>query len=145
MLHHPELNLNVRADLPRFTKDSVIDNYRDNWLCGAGPQNLYSPGTPPPPEPQFVTPAEAKELESETAKLNAAGAGPAFLAQQVIDWATAHPDDPRNPEALALAVKSSRFGCTDNDSAKYSEQAFRLLHTRYPDSDWTRRTPYWFK
>ena len=87
--------------------------------------------------------AQNSELKSQMGALKAAGPGPDYLAKQVLDWATAHPEDPRNPEALALAVKTSGFSCATKTNNV--ERVFRLLHTRYPNSEWTKKTPYWFK
>ena len=145
MLHHPELSIDVRADLPRIRKDSFIDTYRDNWWCGANQKYMRSSRPDPLPSVQFLTAAETGSSERELEDLSAAGIAPAFFAHETADWATAHPNDPRNPEALALAVKSARYSCTDDQSSKYSARAFRLLHTHYPNSEWAKRTPYWFK
>jgi len=145
VLHHPELTLDVRAGLPRISKDGSIDPYRDNWWCGIGRQTIGPEYTNSLATPPFVKPPDAAEAEEEKAEVTHAGIAPAFLAREVVGWANAHRDDSRNPEALALAVKSARYSCTDEESVKYSERAFRLLHTRYPNSDWTKRTPYWFK
>jgi hypothetical protein len=49
------------------------------------------------------------------------------------------------PEALHLAVKSTRFGCTGADTGKFSKVAFDLLHNRYPKSPWAQKTKYWYK
>ena len=48
-------------------------------------------------------------------------------------------------EALHRAVQASRYRCTDKDTGRYSEQAFNLLHRKYPQSKWTARTKYWYK
>lgn len=53
--------------------------------------------------------------------------------------------DPRVPEALHLAVKSTRFGCVDKETGKFSKAAFDLLHQRYPRSRWAEQTKYWYK
>jgi hypothetical protein len=45
---------------------------------------------------------------------------------------------------LALAVKSSRFGCKDSQTTKMSRESFSLLHNKYPSSAWTKKTPYWY-
>jgi len=52
--------------------------------------------------------------------------------------------DPRVPEALHLAVRSTRYGCTDDNTTKFSKQAFQLLHKNYPKSEWAAKTKYWF-
>jgi TolA-binding protein len=73
------------------------------------------------------------------------GALPNYLCRQVIQWATNNPQDPRVPEALHLAVNSTRHGCTDSASGRWSKAAFDLLHRKYPNSTWAKKTPYWFK
>ena len=77
--------------------------------------------------------------------MNNLGPAPDYLPREVIDWAKTHPSDPRVAEALALAVKSTRFGCTDQKTGQFSKQAFDLLHSRYPKSSWAQQTKYWFK
>jgi hypothetical protein len=55
---------------------------------------------------------------------------------------------PRVPEAFHNVVRSWRYSCTETnekDAPNYSKDAFEILHTRYPDNDWTKNTPYWFK
>jgi hypothetical protein len=68
-----------------------------------------------------------------------------YLARQTLDWALQHPDDPRVPEALHRAVMASHYRCTDENTGKYSKQAFDLLHRQYPKSEWTAQTPYWYR
>ena len=63
----------------------------------------------------------------------------------MVSYAQSHLDDPRVPEALALAVRSSRWGCTDGDTGKFSKQAFDFLHSKFPRSDAAARTQYWYK
>jgi TolA-binding protein len=67
------------------------------------------------------------------------------MAQQALAWAEAHPDDPRIPESLRLAVRAARFACGgDPQTDRWAKRAFRLLHGRYPQTDAARRTPYWY-
>ncbi len=164
ILHHPELQPWIRSGIQRETPDGKIDNLRDNWWCTpdrAGPQafgfdyhqmqatlspllqRLYSLNHPP--EAEFLNEDQSKQVAVEQEAFNAAGSGPTFLSSTVVDWARSHAHDPRNPEALALAVKTSHFGCTDVNSARFVEQAFHLLHDRYPNSEWAKQTPYWYK
>jgi len=131
------------------------DSYRDNWWCTAAfaaetnapeeseDQPKVAPGKEP--APSFLTSAQLAAGEKEYATLAAFGAAPNYLSQQVIEWATKNPADPRVPEALHLAVKSSRYGCTDKQSGRWSKAAHDLLHRRYPNNDWAKKTPYWFK
>ena len=67
-----------------------------------------------------------------------------YLSREAVEWANKHPDDPRVPEALHRAVWASRWRDSDADTRKFSKAAFDVLHTRYPKSPWTAKTPYWF-
>jgi hypothetical protein len=93
----------------------------------------------------FLSPAQKAAAKNERARLSALGAAPNYLCKQVIAWAEKHPTDMRAPEALHLAVKSTRYGCTDKETGRWSKAAYDLLHKRYPNNPWTKKTPYWFK
>ena len=97
-----------------------------------------------PPAPSWLTPLEREAGEREWRKLSAIGPAPLYFAPAVLDWAKAHPDDPRVPEALHYFVRSTRYGCVDQSIGPYSREAFDLLHRKYPKSEWTTKTPYWF-
>ena len=163
MLHHPEARPDVRAGLSRTTPDGKIDDFRDNWWCGAAKPGNQSFGQAlaseasalspvlrriyisAAPVAEFIGAGQAGASAAERKKLDAVGGAPSFLAAAVVHWANAYPADKRLPEALALVVKSSRFGCTDPNSARPVKEAFDLLHRRYPGNEWARRTPYWYK
>ena len=155
-LNAPGLEPVVDAGLGRETPLHQQDTYRDNWWCSAAfkpseaspeesPKMIQFTATRTGPAPAFLSPAESKTGTKEWASLQAFGAAPNYIAQQVIEWANSHPADPRVPEALHLAVKTTRYGCTDKDTARWSKAAFDLLHRKYPNSPWTKKTPYWFK
>jgi hypothetical protein len=154
----------------RATPIGQIDEYRDNWWGTVGPvcappnPNSGRFGYPPPPRwppvkpwmlaiypkgevepPAFLTAAERAEAADEWKRLIAIGTGPDYLSKEVVEWGRGHPSDPRVPEALALAVKSTRFGCQDQETGELSKAAFDLLHSRYPNSSWAQKTEYWFK
>ncbi len=78
--------------------------------------------------------------------------GTRFLSEKVLDWAE-HSNalsrflgmDDDLPEALHLAIRATRYGCRrESGNGYYSYAAYRLLHNRYPDSQWTKKTPYWY-
>ena len=46
------------------------------------------------------------------------------------------------PEALHLAVRATRYGCTDDETSQWSSKAFQLLRRRYPKSEWAAKTKY---
>jgi hypothetical protein len=95
---------------------------------------------------RFLTADELVAATTESKKLRDAERWDAtYLARQTVEWTQKHPDDPRVPEALHRAVMASRYRCTDENTGKYSKQAFDLLHRQYPKSAWAARTPYWYK
>jgi hypothetical protein len=144
-----------------------IDDLRDNWWCasmGANPASINyaenedaeygEKGKKPElqvkdpdadfPYPDFLTPTQRADATQQWEELTKLGAAPNYLSGQVVEWATSHPDDKRVPEALYLAVRSTRYGCTNKQTTKYSKSAFDLLHQNYPQSEWAKKTKYHF-
>jgi hypothetical protein len=155
-LKFPGLRPYVTSGVGRSTPLAEIDSYRDNWWC-AEPPAPFS-GTASEGEDADGGQAKAKRIKppefllasqttagKQSATLRALGPGPNYLCQTVIEWANQNSADPRVPEALHLAVKSTRYGCTDKETGCWSKAAFDLLHRRYPNSTWARQTKYWFK
>jgi hypothetical protein len=112
------------------------------WSDASGTQS--KPKVALRPAPSWLTPAEREAGEREWRKLSAIGAAPMYFAPVVLDWAKTHPDDPRVPEALHYFVRSTRYGCVDKSIGRYSHEAFDWLHRKYPGSEWTKKTPYWY-
>ncbi len=157
MLHHPEASPMIRGDFPRArigdVPDGQLDSYRDNWWCAAKEpkmddyvspilRQLYAEGWKPP---AFLTGEQLTQAANELKALANAGGGPGFLSTTILAWARAYPEDAKLPEALSLAVKSSHSSCTDENSAAPVSEAFRLLHSRFPNSSWAKQTPYWYR
>jgi hypothetical protein len=146
-LQNPGLSPYVRTGLLRSATLGEIDNYRDNWWCeptAAGSTSFRRDRDPQTPPPLFLSPNDLAALNKETAKLAGSGVAPNYLTAEVLAFAKLHPEDERVPQALHLAVRSTRYGCTDAETTHWSEKAFRLLHERYPKSDWTEKTKYHF-
>lgn len=155
-LKFPGLEPVVDTGIGRDEPLNERETYRDNWWCSAA---FSSPGSQSVPEektrpwdlpedkrvPVFLTPAQRAAAAKENATLDAFGAAPNYLCRQVVEWATKNPSDPRVPEALHLAVRSTRYGCTDKQTGRWSKTAYDFLHRRYPNNTWTKQTPYWFK
>ena len=97
------------------------------------------------PYPAFVTAAERATTERELAALRALGPARSYLAQETIRWARARPGDPDVPEALALVIEGWRWNCGDDDKWQLAREAFTILHRRYPQSDWAKKTRYWYR
>lgn len=146
-LKFPGLEPVIDAGVGRGGSLAEQDSYRDNWWCTASlsSETPRSDESKEPPIPTFLTAAERSAGEKEYAMLAAFGAAPNYLSQQVIEWATKNPGDARVPEALHLAVKTSRYGCSDKQTGRWSKAAHDFLHRRYPNNEWTKQTPYWFK
>jgi hypothetical protein len=145
----PVVDIGVGREAPLNQQDS----YRDNWWCRSyfvpvsqeeSREVIQFTATTGPP-PAFLSAAEVQQGESESSALRAMGTAPNYISRQVIEWANRQPNDPRVPEALHLAVRTTRYGCTDKDSARWSKAAFDVLHRKYPNSSWAKKTPYWFK
>ncbi len=131
------------------------DMFRENWWCSFDHRPWHemnyvkrSQSTAPSRSPVhsllFLSDQERAEASAELAKLFAIPPGPNYLSDQVIRWAHSHQDDPRVPEALHLAVRSTRIGCDDRETTKFSRAAFQLLHQRYPNTEWAKKTKYWY-
>lgn len=72
---------------------------------------------------------------------------PRVLAEAAVAWGqkadSRHPDGA--DEALALAVRSTRYGCQfQGGHGRWSKAAWDVLHQRFPDSDVAKRTRWWF-
>jgi hypothetical protein len=159
MLHFPGAQIEVHSGPLRGMAASEMDSFRDNWwgaaadspgFGGAKPGALAngSPLSSVYPDqnlhpPSFVSADEEATAREQWNKISSAPA-PNFFASVVLDWAKAHPDDGRVPEALHLVVRATRYGNGDKDTGEYSKAAFDLLHNRYPNSEWAKKTPYWF-
>jgi hypothetical protein len=153
-LKFPGLRPYVSTGVGRSATVEEVDSYRDNWWCAAPPPSLF--GAPsdeqepakskakPIPVPEFLKPSQSLAA-TQFAALQALGTAPNYLARIAIAWTEKNPADPRSPEALHLAVRSSRYGCTDDQTGRWSKAAYDLLHRRYPNTTWARNTKYWFK
>ena len=156
-LKFPGLEPVVDSGIGRTTPLGQQDIYRDNWWCSAA----YSSGTDgtddkteKPPSftatPKghvldFLTGPQRAAAAREHLALTALGAAPDYLCQQVVQWVSKNPSEPRAPEALHLAVNTTRHGCTDKATGRWSKAAYDLLHRSYPNTTWAKKTPYWFK
>jgi len=152
-LKFPGIEPVVDTGSGRGTPLNEQDSYRDNWWCSAA---LAEQQTNVSDEknaavaaakagPNFLTATQRTAAAREYAVLASLGAAPNYLCRQVIEFATRHPVDPRVPEALHLAVKTTRYSCTDKQTGKWSKAAYDFLHQHYPGNAWTKQTPYWFK
>lgn len=139
LLKNPGLEPEARSGLDRETPVGEIDNLRDNWWCAQQPQQETSAA-----RLLFLTVDQSRDAATESAALSSLDTAPNLLANETVAWARDHLDDPRVPQALHLAVKATRFGCTNDTTTKYSRAAFQMLHKNFPNNEWTKKTPYYF-
>lgn len=164
ILQFPGLRPYVNAGAARQTKTEKIDEYRDNWWCidvGSDvdeinygkqytewerePRNItFKEPSNAPAYPTYLTAAQVEAARNEWKELSHSGTGPNYLVREVLRWARLRPEDSRIPEALHLAVRSTRYGCDNNETTPLSQKAFALLHSRYRNSKWAKETPFWF-
>jgi hypothetical protein len=140
----------VRSGYGRFTENPrQIDDYRDNWWCAVTGTSVWKLPAQQEVQPSvvagFLPDPDRKQAAAEWQKLAATPAAPDWLGAQTLAFAGQHPQDPRVPQALYLVVRSSRYGCNDDETGDFSKRAFDLLHRRYPDSEWAKKTPFWYK
>lgn len=147
MLHYSSAQPNV------VYADVLKDSYGDEagWWWAPHPGRTSADSDTPsakqakkPEELDFVTAKQAAQATQELAKLKNVEGAPDYLTRIVLAFAKSHPEDARVPEALNLAVKCTRYGTREAPTTALSKQAFELLHTRYKESPWTKKTPYYY-
>ena len=148
LAHFPGLRPQVEGDSPRVTRFDYADNYRDNWWCegslleGIRWSSRLDARLAAVPYPAFLSPEERREADVEARALEATGSSGDWISGILIDWAKAHPRNSDAPEALHFSWRVMRFACDGN--TKRTREVFLLLHKRYPDSAWTKKTPVWY-
>ena len=156
-LKSPGLEPMVDIGVGRTTKSiQEQDSYRDNWWCRAAfhptadedessvdATKVFTARNTQPL--LFLSATEKAAADREFNALSAPGAAPNYIAREVIQASNRMAADPRMAEALHLAVKTTRYGCTDKDTGQWSKAAFDVLHRKYPNTTWAKKTPYWFK
>ncbi len=136
---YPVLSVMIESGWGRRDSDATsIDSNRGNWWC-------LEPATEVDTKPSFLSAAELRAGESEFKKLNALGEGATAYGSRALAFSRQNPRHANTAEILHLAVRSSRYGCTDDNTGNYSKAAFQLLHSRYKSSVWAKRTPFWFQ
>jgi hypothetical protein len=104
---------------------------------------LYGGGAAP--APAFISIDERQRAAAEKDAFRAAGDARSFLAREAIAWARATPADLLAAEALARVVDGWRHACGSEDGGSIARQAFTVLHRQYPNSEWAKRTRYWYR
>jgi len=144
ILKNPGSRPCVTPGQPRDIDYGRIETYGDNWWRSWGTPEAPGGGKPnlcSVTYPRFLTTADVAAAKAEVKAGQALGDGLDFLVANVLTYAEKHPQDARLPEALHLSVKASKLGAL---SGPYSKRAFRLLHQRYGNTPWAKKTPYYY-
>lgn len=150
ILRCPGMRPSVTGGTGRGTAFAQIDDFQDNWwsedtIVGSGDRggNMQDTTDKTALPTPFLSASDRSQAKAQLAKLKATGQAPNYLGKIVIAYAKAHPADPRVPEALAMTVKATRFGSSDESkTTAVSTQAFQILHKKYPTNPFTKKTPY---
>jgi hypothetical protein len=95
------------------------------------------------PPPSFLE-SDSDKTAAEIAQLEKQGNAAEFLGRIVLAWAKEHRGDARVPEALHRVVVATHLGCGDAGTPAMSKAAFQMLWRNYPQSEWAKRTPFWY-
>lgn len=156
ILRNPGIRPYLEAGIPRVASFSHFDDFRNNWWCKPWDQSQETVNEKPKPlpPPSFIPAADEALGQAQYERIQQLPESAALIGQRVIDYATAHPDDALVPEALALTVRATHYACqpfvtnqqgqTTSEYTPVSKAAFQLLHRRYPNSNWTKKTPYYY-
>jgi len=158
LLRTPSLSINVAGvdDNDSYTRADVRRTfghaYPRNWWCdvnddvGTGAASLVT-GSGRPPSPPFLSDAERQAAEQERAALKTLEMPRTLLMAEAIEWARARRTDPDAAEALALAIEGWRWAPCSYAEPKSDlpRRAFALLHRQFPESEWAKKTRYWYE
>ncbi|HEY0835521.1 MAG TPA: hypothetical protein VGE72_16580, partial [Azospirillum sp.] len=149
LLKLPGASPQVEAGIGYFYERDRIGAYGPRWWEGAaiGGSRMdcvlrcrdAAPANAP--RPPFLADADEAVAEAEAKALAPHADVSGTLGGTVLDWARAHPRDPRVPEALHLVVRATRFVHTPTDVSK---RAFQRLHQHHATSPWAGKTPFWY-
>lgn len=113
-------------------------SFGTNWWCLPPPKA----GSAWPAAPPFLTKEDLETCDAEWGRLRKFSSARHWFGRIVTTYGEIHPSDPMVPEALHRFVRITRNAeCSDKELSILGEKAFRMLHRRYPDSPWTKKTP----
>ena len=127
-----------------------IDSIRGNWWCAESQTDADNARYDhygfvyPEVYPNFLTAEQTATAAREQKQIQTSGNSATYLARRAVEFAKRNPTQTQTPEILHLAVRSTRYGCTDANTLQYSKAAFDILHKQFPKSPWTAKTPYYF-
>lgn len=100
--------------------------------------------------PAFLDQTSRNTAEREAKQLKAIASRSDWLGPSLLAYAKANLNDAEVPKALHFFIAATRLEHIDWRDPKnkgrphWSKQAFVLLHKNYPNSDWARKTKYFY-
>jgi hypothetical protein len=146
--HFPGLRPFIPSVAPRVTRFDFADDFRDNWWCKGGlpnecnKSNVEKATRAEPMYPAFYSAPRKDTVAGELQQISKLGDCGDWLSNTLIEWAKAHPSDEHSAEALHFAMRSVRFSA--DGTTKRSKEIYVLLHGRYPNSEWAKKTRFWY-
>jgi tetratricopeptide (TPR) repeat protein len=146
--HFPGLRPFIPSVAPRVTRFDFADDFRDNWWCKSGlpiecnKWYVEKASTREPMSPAFYSAPQKETAAGELRQIFKLGDCGDWLSNTLIEWAKSHPSDERSPEALHFAMRSIRFSA--DGTTKRSREIYVMLHSRYPNSEWAKKTRFWY-
>ena len=156
LLHTPGLSVYVEGQDTddSYARDTPMRRFGHafprNWWCWVTPA-VFDGARPIAsnniPFPQFVSEGARLQTAAELKALEGVGTPRNHLISAAIAWAESRRADPDAAEALALAIEGWRWSPCDDNAPKSDlpRRAFTLLHQQFPDSDWAKKTKYWYE
>jgi hypothetical protein len=154
ILRNPGMRPYLEPGIPRVASYKGFSEYRDNWWDGQWQSGNFGDAPAPalPAPAAFLTREQVAAGATEYKRLMELRNAPVTLGSRVMDYAKAHPDDKNVPEALALTVRVTHYATSNwkdqekntADNHAMSKAAFQLLHSRYPQSDWAKKTKFFY-
>jgi hypothetical protein len=163
ILRTPGMTRDVRGIDDTYSIDfeeprRVFENFVPVWWCAgeiressrrhrAEESNLMQAlyARQPVQPPVFLTTEERAAVVKEQADLDRVGDATRFLATAALEWSRQRPSDPEAAEALSRVVNGWRRACRDATDVDLSRRAFQALHRQFPNSEWAKRTKYWYR
>ena len=153
ILKNPGMRPYIRGGALRVEQLGKLDTYGDNWWDKSPPDqeviyqekgDIVRSKLKTEDYPQVLSADQQATGAVEKKKLQALGSAPTYLCKVAAEYASKHLSDPRVPEALSLAVRASHYGSKESQTTAFSKKCFQILHTNFPQSPFTKKTPYFY-
>jgi hypothetical protein len=126
--------INMLSTLPLMLRAQPI-NQHDNYLWN---QFKIKPAL------AFLNAAEKNNYQQEIKQLSQLAGGTDWVTNEVINLAKRHPHDERYAELLALSIKATHYANGYTPASGLSKRAFMTLKQLYPNSEWAKKTKYYY-